>query len=285
MKKLLSKEIVEQAIIDIKAAGDKPTIERIRKITGGSPKTIIEIKRLINDSESDSNNDNKLSLNDNEHNSSYGSRLSLNDIDNHINHQLEQRFEQVKTELLSEFKKNSSSESNEVEKLQQQIATLETQNKQLKRDLLAVKNEVSNDLDELKLKRKQVEKFKADNADLNQQVERLQADYDKQEKELKVALDTVDSLASENVELRSSLESVEPNQPEPQVEPVDTTEPEKELVINPTTKERCFELFEYGHRQKDILKILDSEGLKNAAGKKIGGGTVSKWYARWKKDN
>ena len=47
MKKVVTREAVAAAIQQITERGDKPTIERIRAITGGSPKTISTIKNAI----------------------------------------------------------------------------------------------------------------------------------------------------------------------------------------------------------------------------------------------
>lgn len=53
MKKKVTREGVELAIQQIEANGEKPTIERIRAITGGSPKTIGEIKNTLNRGDTD----------------------------------------------------------------------------------------------------------------------------------------------------------------------------------------------------------------------------------------
>jgi len=47
MKKIVTREAVAAAIQQLTERGDKPTIERIRAITGGSPKTIGTIKNAI----------------------------------------------------------------------------------------------------------------------------------------------------------------------------------------------------------------------------------------------
>jgi len=298
MKKLLNKEIVQQAITKIQAQGERPTIERIRKITGGSPKTIITIKRLI---EADKIDNSTVSCNDNTAKSDYHSELSLTDIDKRI----DVRFDQLKNELLHELKKKSGYEDHD-----NQLEALEKENARLKRDLLKTKGELDKASNEFNFKRRQlearekhIETLETENNELKQQFYRLQSDYkrqetdlketldkvDKLETELKVALSNVDSLAAENEsfsidnetqEQASLFESKKDHLDSPKIELV--IEPTK--LINPTTKERCFELFKSGHKQKDIVNILDIEGFKNTAGKKIGSGTVSKWYHRWSKE-
>ena len=293
MKKLLNKEIVEQAIADIKAAGNKPTIERIRKITGGSPKTIIAIKRLINDSEHDSNNDNIPIQNDSKHDSKHDNALSLDDINILIN----TRIEQIKNELLSELKK-SNFDSVSSEQMNQTIVALKTENIELSNQLekqAGLVQKLTTDNNQLVLKNQN--KFET--------IERLQADIKRleetnsisttrsteAEKERNEALKEVVTLASENTELRRKLEAVSATEIEPQSEPIDTTEPEQNDSKNePENKpeikftldeaqERFFELRKKfpSKKQKEYLKILDSEGYTNTEGNSVGAYNLNRW--------
>ena len=205
MKKLLSKEIVEQAIATIQAAGGKPTIERIRKITGGSPKTIIAIKRLIDDS----GHDNIPIHNDSKHDNI----LSSHDIKILIDTRINQQFELLKSELLSELKK-SISDSQSVESLASQIETLEIQNAQLERlcdpddinlltknaeqirtlqqQLQSTMDTAEGYMDKVEFLADRLRKADVEEQELIDNIERLKDDYQRLENEHKIALHNLD---------------------------------------------------------------------------------------------
>ena len=271
MKKLLNKEIVEQAIADVKAAGDKPTIERIRKITGGSPKTIIAIKRLIDDNEhnnalssNDNEHDNALSSNDNKHDNDYHNTLSSNDIKKLIDTSINQKLEQLKSELLDTIKKNDFDVNNSTPELVQENQDLHQQIKQQAETIEQLKADVIR-LEEAK----QVSESRSKEAE--------QARMD--------AVKEVVKFASENTELRSKLEPVGTTEPE---QNDSKNEPEKKPEIKFTLKKAKARFFELcskfpDKKQSDLIIILNSEGYKNNKGKQLVPSTVSRWHDEWEK--
>ena len=284
MKKLLNKEIVEQAIADIKAAGNKPTIERIRKITGGSPKTIIAIKRLIDDNE----HDNVLSSNDNEYDNKNDNALSLHDIKKLIDTSINQKFEQLKSELLDTIKKNEFDVNStqelvqENQDLHQQIRSIETDYRKLENEYRSALNQLD-ELDDLLLQNKQqaetIEQLKADVIRLEEAKQVSESRSKEAEQARMDAVKEVVKIASENTELRSKLEAVGTTEPE---QNDSKNEPEKKPEIKFTlgeAKARFFELRKEfpDKKQAELLKILDEEGYRNSVGKKISPSNISRW--------
>jgi len=304
MKKLLSKEIVEQAIATIKTAGDKPTIERIRKITGGSPKTIIAIKRLIYHSEHDNNNDNIPIPNDSKHDNI----LSSHDIKILIDTRINQQFELLKSELLSELKK-SSFDSVSSDQINQTIVALKTENVELSNQLdkqAGLIQKLTTDKNQLVLKNKNkfetIERLQAEIKGLEEAKLSSYKRITEVEKERDEALVEVTKFASENTELRSEFEkntalkkkansSINEFETEPKNEPISPTEPESNESKNepenePEIKftldeahERFLELRKEfpGKKQAELLNMLDAEGYKNSVGKKISPSNLSRW--------
>ncbi len=293
MKKLLNKEIVEQAITNIQATGDKPTIERIRKITGGSPKTIIAIKRLIDDSGHDSNNDNMPIPNDSKHDNI----LSSHDIEMIIDTRINQQFEQLKNELLSELKK-SSLDSVSSDQLNQTIVALKTENIELSTQLekqAGLIQKLTTDNNQLVLKNRSkfetIEQLQADIKRLEEAKEVTDERIKEAEKERDEALNEVVTLASENTELRSKLEAVSATKLEPEKKQISPTEPgqndsKNEHENEPKNKftlleahERFDELRDQlpGKTQTEYLQILDSEGYTNSVGKSVGAYNLNRW--------
>ena len=289
MKKLLNKKVLEQAIADIKAAGNKPTIERIRKITGGSPKTIIAIKRLLNDNE----HDNVLSSNDNKHDNKNDNALSLHDIKKLIDTSINQKFEQLKSELLDTIKKNDFDVNNstpelvqENQDLHQQIKSIETDYRKLEDEYRTALDKLD-ELDDLLLQNKQqaetIEQLKADVIRLEEAKKESESRSKEAEQARMDAVKEVVKLASENTELRRKLEH--------ENEPAGSTEPEtKSLIIEPENKPeikftlgeakaRFFELRKDfpEKKQKEYLRILDSEGYTNTEGNSVGAYNLNRW--------
>jgi len=282
MKKLLNKEIVEQAIACIQAADDKPTIERIRKITGGSPKTIIAIKRLIDDNEHDN-------------------ALSSNDIKALIDTRIKQQFEQLKSELLDMIKKNDFDVNNstpdlvqENQVLHQQIKSIKTENIELSKQLEkqgGLIQKLTTDKNQLVLKNKNkfeiIERLQADIKRLEEAKEVSEARSKEAEQARLEAVKKIEKIASENTELRSNLEAISATETEPNSSIIDTTEFEQnDSKIEPEIKftldeahERFLELRKEfpGKKQKEYLRILDSEGYTNSVGKSVGAYNLNRW--------
>jgi len=62
MRNQVDRKSVEQAISELNKRSLRPTIERIRQITGGSPKTIMKLRRTIETDNEQPKNNNILSL-------------------------------------------------------------------------------------------------------------------------------------------------------------------------------------------------------------------------------
>jgi len=94
MKKLVTREAVESAIQQITERGNKPTIERIRAITGGSPKTIGTIKNVIDNGIFDGTDDHgTLSLFDD--NDNITTSLSYHNMIQKVDHMIMKRLDSI----------------------------------------------------------------------------------------------------------------------------------------------------------------------------------------------
>jgi len=140
----LNIEIVKKAISEIRSTGAYPSFKAILKHVGyGSYSTLTKLKAQypsVFDTQATTVVNTVVNTVDNTPTTDIDTLINTK-INTHFN-ALEQRFEQLKSELLTELKKNSSSELNKVKSLQQQIATLKAQNTQLKttNDKLAAEN-------------------------------------------------------------------------------------------------------------------------------------------------
>ena len=297
----LNIEIVKQAISEIRAAGMYPSFKAILKHIGfGSYSTLTKLKAQYpsvfdtqNALDSDTLNTQANTENTTQANTHTTDNYTLNTllttaINTHFN-ALEQRFEQkfvqLKSELLDTIKKNDFDVNNstpelvqENQDLHQQIRSIETDYRKLEDEYKSALHQLD-DLDDLLLKNKQqaeiIERLQADVIRLEEAKRESESRSKGAEQARLDAVKEVVKLASENTELRSKLEPVGTTEPE-------QNEPEKKPEIKFTldeAQERFFELRKEfpDKKQKEYLRILDSEGYTNTEGNSVGAYNLNRW--------
>jgi len=213
----LNIEVVQQAIADIRQDNEYPSNERIIERLGYGSKSTLTKLRAKYPSVFDGTNIGTVSTSNGTHNINSGTTISV-PIQSQGT-ESSTRFDALETQLklvLEHLDKTTNSEATPTT----QFEALETQNAQLKRDLLKAQNELDNASSKLDLNRRQLEKrdneidskqqhietLETENNELKQQFDRLQADSERQQSDLKETLDKVEKLENE---LKVATESVD----------------------------------------------------------------------------